>query len=340
LVQRKRLQQRKEKVMTHPEMNLDQFQRLLWGFASHRVITVAGRTGILHLLAEKDLSADEIAAQLELDALATGKVVRALTALGIAEAEGDRYRAAAGIRGHLLPGDRDVVPFLEHSHAMYERWGSTLEPWLRGEDWPVAERTPEEVRRFGAAMRAMGAQNARRLADVLDLEGVNRMLDVGGGWGHFAQALCRMNPGLHATVLERPEVVERARDELVGTNFEDTIDFLPGDYLESDYGMNYDLVLFANVLHQETADRAAEMVRLGAAALAPRGRVTVVDFAIDDERRQHLLGTLFAINMRSFGDTWTEPTIRGWMEAAGLGEIERRDLGPDRWIISGWKRES
>jgi hypothetical protein len=326
--------------MSDPDMNLDQFQRLLWGFASHRVITVAGRTGILRLLAEKDLTADEIASELALDELATGKVVRALTALGIAEAEGDRYRAATGIREHLLPGNRDVVPFLEHSHSMYERWGTTLEPWLRGEDWPVAERTPEEVRRFGAAMRAMGAQNARRLAGVLDLEGVDRMLDVGGGWGHFAQALCRANPDLHATVIDRPEVVERARVELTGSEFEDTIGFLPGDYLETDYGSGYDLVLFANVLHQETADRASEMVRLGAAALAPGGRVTVVDFAIDDERQHHVLGTLFAINMRSFGDTWNEPTIRGWMEAAGLERVERTELGPDRWIISGWKPDS
>jgi hypothetical protein len=132
-------------------------------------------------------------------------------------------------------------------------------------------------------------------------------------------------------------VVERAGAELAGTEYENTIDFLPGDYIASDYGSDYDLVLFANVLHQETADRAQELVRRGSAALAPGGRVTVVDFAIDDERRGHVLGTLFAINMRSFGDTWNEPTIRGWMTAAGLDHIDRIDFGPDRWIISGRK---
>ena len=62
----------------------------------------------------------------------------------------------------------------------------------------------------------------------------------------------------------------------------------------------------------------------------------VVDFAIDDERREHLLGALFAVNMRSFGDTWTEPHIRQWMETAGLGDIDRTPLGPDRWIVTGW----
>jgi cyclopropane fatty-acyl-phospholipid synthase-like methyltransferase len=301
------------------------------------VITVAGRTGILRLLAERECTTNEVAAELNLDPLAAGKVVRALTACGIVEADGEQYRAAAGLRQHFLPGDHDVVPFLEHSHAMYDRWGATLEAWLRGEDWPAAERTPEEVHRFGAAMRAMGAQMARRVASVLDLDGVRRMLDVGGGWGHFAMALCAVKPDLEAVVLDRPAVVEEARKNLAGTRFGARIDFLSGDYLITDYGQSYDLVLFANVLHQESAERAAEMVRRGAEALAPGGRVTVVDFAIDDQRREHLLGALFAINMRSFGDTWPEHTIRGWMTAAGLEDAERIDLGPDRWIISGRK---
>ena len=324
--------------MAPSDLDLDGFQRLLWGFAGHRVITVAGRTGILRLLGEKTLTTDEVAAELGLDPLAAGKVVRALCALGIADSDGKRYRAAAKLRPHLLPGDHDVVPFLEHSHAMYERWGETLEPWLRGEDWPVAERTPEEVRRFGAAMRAMGSQVARRVAAVLDLEDAKKMLDVGGGWGHFAKALCLAKPDLHATVLDIPEVVERAGADLAGTDSEARIAFLGGDYLATDYGSGYDLVLFANVLHQETADRAAEMVRRGAEALAPGGRAVVVDFAIDDDRNEHLLGALFAINMRSFGDTWSEPKIRRWMEAAGLGEIDRTDVGPDRWIITARKQ--
>jgi len=321
--------------MASPELDLDGFQRLLWGFASHRVITVAGRTGLLRLLAERLVTPDAAAEELHLDPLATGKIVRALAALGIAEADGEGYRAAARLRTHFTPGDHDVVPFLEHSHAMYERWGTTLEPWLRGEEWPVAERSSEEVARFGAAMRAMGAQMARRVATALDLRGVTRILDVGGGWGHFAKALCAHDRRMTAVVLDVPAVVQKAREEMAGSDFENRIEFLPGDYLETDYGTGYDLVLLANILHQETADRAEALVGRAAAALAPGGRVVVVDFAIDDEQREHLLGALFAINMRSFGDTWTEPGIQRWMVRAGLGSFSRIDLGPDRWILTG-----
>lgn len=321
--------------MAPSDLDLDGFQRLLWGFASHRIITVAGRTGILRHLAERKATPETAAAELDLDPLATRKVLRALAALGIAEADGDLYQAARSLTPHFTAGDHDVVPFLEHSHSMYERWGDTLEPWLRGEDWPVADRTPEETARFGAAMRAMGAQMARRVAAALDLDGISRMLDVGGGWGHFARALCAANPELTAVVLDTPGVVERAIAEMTGSGFEDRIEFLPGDYLETDYGSGFDLVLLANILHQETADRAGDLVQRAAGALSPGGRVVVVDFVIDDEQRQHLLGALFAINMRSFGDTWTEPHIRGWMASAGLGSFERIALGPDRWILTG-----
>ena len=184
-------------------------------------------------------------------------------------------------------------------------------------------------------MRAIGGRIARRVADHLDIGDARRMLDLGGGFGQYSVALCTLHPGLHATVLDVPEVVEVARRELTGSGFEDRIDFLGGDYHSTEVGGGYDLVLLANILHQEPAPQAAALVRRAAEALGPGGRVAVVDFQIDDEQREHPFGTLFAINMRSFGDTHTEPTIRSWMEAAGLGAITRNDLDPDRWLIVG-----
>jgi SAM-dependent methyltransferase len=231
----------------------------------------------------------------------------------------------------------DLTPFVAHSHSMYEAWGENLEPWLRGEPWGTRDRGPEGVRAFGAAMRAMGNRIARRVADHLDLGGARRMLDLGGGLGQYSVALCGLHPGLRSTVLDTPPVAELGRLELAGGGLDDRIAFIGGDYHSTEIGGGYDLVLLANILHQEPAPQAAALVRRAADALGPGGRVAVVDFQIDDDQRMHPFGTLFAINMRSFGDTYTEPAIRGWMEAAGLGEIRRTDLDPDRWLIVGKK---
>jgi ubiquinone/menaquinone biosynthesis C-methylase UbiE/predicted transcriptional regulator len=319
-------------------LDLDGLQRLLWNFAGQRVITVAGRSGILGLLAERQADPDEVAADLGLDAGATGKMIRALCAQGLVEAEGDRFRVVGALRPFFKPGPGDFSPFLDHLHSMYERWGENLEPWLRGEAWRTAPRTPEETKRFGAAMQAMGSQQARRVTSSLDLSGVRTMLDVGGGWGHFAKAMCAVQPNLQATVLDIPQVAETAPSAIVDTEFEGRLSWIGGNYLETDYGSAYDLVLLANILHQEVPPQAAEIIRRAAAALAPGGRVVVVDFAIDDAKQEHVLGSLFAINMRSFGDTYSEPELREWMEDAELVDVLRQDVGPDRWIISGQRR--
>ncbi len=319
------------------EMTVEDLQDLLWTFAQHRVLTVSGRTGILRRLAESAATPDQVAGDLELDPHATGKLVRALHAMGLLTADGDSYRVVDGLVPHFTKGPNDITPFFEHSHDMYEGWGQNLEPWLHGKPWQSAAGHPDGARRFGAAMRAIGAEMARRTASAIDTSGVTSMLDVGGGFGQYSMALCLEAPQIHATVLDTPAVTELARVELENSPFQERISFLGGDYLTTDYGTGYDLVLIANVLHQESPARAAEMVCRSAASVSPGGRVAVVDFRIDDEQRENVFGTLFAINMRSFGDTYTEPMIRGWMTEGGLDDITRTDLNRHKWLIVGTK---
>jgi SAM-dependent methyltransferase len=319
------------------DMTFEDLQDLLWTFAQHRVLTVAARAGVLRRLADGAATSDQIARDLDLEPNATGKTVRALHAMGILTADGDAYRVPESLATHLGPGPGDLTAFIEHSHGMYESWGDHLEPWLHGAEWPSAAADPGSARRFGAAMRAIGAAVAEETASLLDLSHARSMLDVGGGFGQYSKALCAGNPQLHATVLDTPKVAELARAEIAGTDDEKRITFVGGDYLTSDYGQGYDLVLIANVLHQETSDGACEMIRRSAEATAPGGRVAVVDFMIDDQQREVLFGALFAINMRSFGDTYTEPTIRGWMSDAGLDNITRTDISRHKWLITGTK---
>lgn len=322
-------------------LQMEDLQELLWGFASHRVITLSGRVGILTRLAQQTDTPEGVAAALGLDLFATEKVLRALTALGLLERADDGYRVVSSLAERFAPRPDSLTAFLAHSHGMYDRWGENLESWLRGAPWATEERrtAPPDPSTFGAAMQAIGADIARLVADTLPLDGARRLLDVGGGFGQYAKALCTAQPELHATVLDTPAVAAVAEPAVAGTEWERRIAFVGGDYLESDYGEGFDLVLFANVLHQERAERAAAMLRRGAAALAPGGRVAVVDFAIDDAQHAHVLGTLFAINMRSYGDTHPAPRIRGWLEAAGLERITRTDLNRHRWLIVGRRPE-
>jgi SAM-dependent methyltransferase len=318
-------------VLPSRPLTADDLQELLWSFAAHRVLTAAGRTGILETLAVEPLTAGRLAARLGLDPAATTKVVRALAALGVLEGEGGGFCVAPALREAFTPGAGSLVPFLDHSHDLYLRWGESLEGWLRGEPWAARRRDPDGARKFAAAMRAMASRFAGPVARALDLGSARRLLDVGGGTGALARACCALDPDLEAVVFDTDETARHGAAETAGTPLAGRVSFLGGDYMTGDFGGGFDLALLANVLHQETPERAALLVRRCAEALAPGGRLCVIDFSIDPGGSP--VGALFAVNMRSFGDTHDEQTIRGWLLDAGLVAPARLDPTPHRWII-------
>ncbi len=142
---------------------LDDIQQLLWSFATHRVITVAGRLGILRRLSQGSCTGEALAGELGLDQVATVKIVKALCALGLLEAQGDTYSTHSGLAEFFTPGDGDLTPFLAHSHSMYDSFGENLEGWVRGEPWKTRKRDEESIRKFGLAMQAMGTGVARQV---------------------------------------------------------------------------------------------------------------------------------------------------------------------------------
>jgi 2-hydroxy-4-(methylsulfanyl)butanoate S-methyltransferase len=316
--------------------SMDELQSLLWNFAGHRVITVASRTGVLRELADGATIA-QISDRLDLDPLATGKLVRALASLGVVLFDGNTYSIVPELAPHFRAGAKDLTPYIEHSHRMYEEWGTNLEKWLKGENWPTRSRNTANVRNFGDAMQAMSTLMAGKVVDALQLDSTKKILDVGGSIGGYARAYCRANPELRAFVLDVPEVANYGREVIDTTEYSDRIEFISGDYFEADWGREYDLVQIANILHMETPQRAAGLIKRAQKALVVGGRIVIVDFIIDDQQENRPIGALFAINMRSFGDTYTEPTISNWMHAAGLVDIQRIDISSTHWIITGQK---
>jgi ubiquinone/menaquinone biosynthesis C-methylase UbiE len=313
-------------------MNVAELYDRLWDFGKTRVLTVACRTGILTRLAKSAATEEEVAGELGLNGLATGKIVRALCSLGVVEAAGNRYQVVEELRPHLLPGDLDLTPFIDHAHSLYDRWGATLEEWARTGIHPSRKRSAEGLLKFGQGMVASASLMAPQVIKALDgLSGVKKVLDVGGGIGGYARFFIRAGE-VSVTVLDIPEVAELGRKSFLD---EDRINFIGGDYHETDFGSGYDLVLMANILHIESQQDAALLVGKAAKACSPGGRVAVVDFAIDDQKRENVMGCLFAINMRGFGDTHSQPQIRGWMQQAGISDMETFDFPPAHWMITG-----
>ncbi|WP_218188079.1 class I SAM-dependent methyltransferase [Desulfosarcina cetonica] len=77
-----------------------------------------------------------------------------------------------------------------------------------------------------------------------------RLLDIGGGHGLYAIALCQANPHLEATVLDKPFVIKTTMRYVTDFGMQNRIVAQAGDITEDDFGSGYDIVIVSHLLYK------------------------------------------------------------------------------------------
>jgi len=173
---------------------------------------------------------------------------------------------------------------------------------------------------------------------ALDLDGVRRVLDVGGGSGAYAAAFAGAKPGLEAVVFDLSEVLPLTRRFLAEAGMLDRVGLVAGDYERDALGRDFDLVLLSQILHSQPPHANRALLGKAAAALRPGGQLVVQEFIMDEDRAGPPFNTLFALNMlvnTEAGDTYTGAEVQDWMEAAGVTGVMRRDFAFGTTILAG-----
>jgi SAM-dependent methyltransferase len=218
-----------------------------------------------------------------------------------------------------------------HTVHMWDTWSRLTEVVRAGHPVDLAainDRGDDWLRPFIAAMHTRGRQSAAEVVGLLDLDGVARVLDVGGGSGVYAMAFARAGRGITAVVFDLPNVIPLTRMYIAREGLPAEVTTAVGDYLTAPLGSGFDLVFMSAVIHSNATDDNRLLFRKAAEALNPGGRLVVQDFLMTEERDGPLMPALFALNMlvgTPEGDTYTESEVRAWMAEAGFGAIERVD---------------
>src|SRR6185503_6104382 len=154
---------------------------------------------------------------------------------------------------------------------------------------------------FARAMKGLAGFTAELVAGLLEVEAANRplkVLDVAAGHGMFGIAIARRQPRAEVTALDWAGVLAVAKENARAAEVADRVHLLPGDAFTTDLGSGYDLVLLPNFLRRVRA------------ALAPGGRVAVVEFIPNDDRVSPPDAATFALVMLATtpaGDAFTYP---------------------------------
>jgi SAM-dependent methyltransferase len=283
-------------------------------------------------------AAADIARRLRTDPRATAALLHALAALGLIEKQGEVFRNGPLAARHLCAGaPHDWRTALLHTAALWRRWSSLTECVRSGEPTPRAGRDPADTEAFIAAMHLNAASRALEVVAALDLKGVRRALDLGGGSGAYAIALVRAVPGLSVEVLDLPDVVPLTARYLADAGLSGRVTVRAGDLDTDDFGPDYDLVLLSAICHMNGPAENADLIRRATRSLASGGRLVVQDHVLEPDRTAPRAGAIFAINMlvnTRAGGNYTEAEYFGWMRAAGLVELSHVRLrGPTGLVI-------
>jgi ubiquinone/menaquinone biosynthesis C-methylase UbiE len=150
-------------------------------------------------------------------------------------------------------------------------------------------------------------------------------VDVAGGHGGFAMAMCRRHPGLEATVLDLPPSVAVGRKIVAEQGFADRVSFREGDVFELGLGEDLDVVSIFNLVHHVPESRDRELCRMARAALRPGGVLVIGDSARPepgDQLSPHGAVSSLLFYAWSHSRNFSPSEVRGWMEEAGFEDVQ------------------
>lgn len=187
---------------------------------------------------------------------------------------------------------------------------------------------PDRARRFTRMLYELHQPMATQLSELLDMTGVRRMMDLGGGSGVMSLALLGRYPHLTSVVVDIENVCIAGREIAMEHNTAGRITYHAADFVRDELPGGFDLVLKCDVFVEGEV-----MFRKLWTGLNPGGRLVIVDRFAPAETVASPAGLHWTF-LDSLADPTVELTtadqIRSQLTKAGF------HLLPEKILSNGW----
>ena len=259
------------------------------GVGRTHVLGTIAELGVADLLAERPQTAAELAPQLQVDADALHRVLRASAVEGFVKMD-RKGRFKLTRLGHPLRSDR---PDSVRDWARYIALPSTTHAWadltesvrtgkssfrrVHGSSvWEWFTAHPEEELIFAGAMRRITEEFAPAIARGYDWPRDGVVCDVAGGAGTLVAALLRYRADLRAVLVDSPGVLAEADSWLTAQGLRDRVELKPGNMFEK-VDAQADVYLLKDILHDWDDEASAKILANVRATMPPGSRLIVVE---------------------------------------------------------------
>ncbi|MCL6634859.1 MAG: methyltransferase domain-containing protein [Peptococcaceae bacterium] len=290
---------------------------------------------------------EELAAALGLHPAGLERFLHALCALGLVARRGEVYFNTEPARTFLVEGAEDYqgdsILWRKYLFPGWRSLRACLEKGGRVHFAP-ADEPPEEfirrVRRYSRAMDGVARTKAKEILPLFDGAGLaGEMLDAGAGAGAVAAGFLERFPGLRATLLDLPEVLDYAEEVLEGRECRRRVSYCPANILEP-WPLpeeSFDLVVLSNIIHVYGGEEARAILERAAGCLKKDGLLLIHDFFFEHCPEK---AALFDLNMfvNTFnGRVYPAGWVRGQLAGLGLHATELLTLASDTALVIAGK---
>jgi SAM-dependent methyltransferase len=234
---------------------------LLNGYIVSAALGAAMELGVFWLLAEKPLSALNVAQSLNIPLNRCHHWLQILCKLGLLEDSAEGYAPSIIARKAILNVQsqdtwafqaredrdsslsvRDLALNISKPMSTWQTRNLTPSDKLQQE-----QEDPSYVARFTRKLYEIHRSPAEQLGNMLDLRGVKLLLDLGGGSGVISFALLRKKHDLTSVVVDVENVCQAGREIASENKIEKRITYLAADFLQDDLPTGFDMVMLCDV---------------------------------------------------------------------------------------------
>jgi hypothetical protein len=263
-------------------------------YAVSQLVFVAAKLGIADVLARGPLAPDAIAKKVGAHPQSLYRVLRALASLGVfTERPDGKFRLtplAATLRSDA-PGSLRAFALMCVDDYNWDAWRELLFgvttgalPFTHVHGKPLFEYLrahPEQDRIFSASMASLSSSENAAVAAAYDFGRLGTLVDVGGAHGHLLATILRRHRRLRGILYDQPQVVAAARASgfITAPPVAARCTVQGGDFFAS-VPNGADGYIMKYIIHDWTDDQCAQVLSNCRAAMAPGGRVLVVEHVI------------------------------------------------------------
>ena len=255
------------------------------GFRTTQIIATAAKLDLAAHLKNGPQSATQLAAATKTNEARLCRLLRALTSLGILEANDDSTFGLAFLGNALrddVPGSLRNVAIVYGEAWLWDAYAQlsySIENAIPAFNhahglglYDFLNQNPSAAEKFNKAMTAFSDHEAEAVKKAYSFSTAKTIVDIGGGQGLFVLSLLKTHPHLSGVVFDLAPVINSINNAEVS----DRINYVSGDFFQKVYSGG-DVYILKSVLHNWDDQSCVTILQNCHKAMQPAARLLIIE---------------------------------------------------------------